>query len=72
MADHFCKKGFEVYGIDLRGFGYSGGPRGCSTLTQMITDIGTLLTQVKQNIPLFLYGHSMGGLLVLIFTLLNE
>jgi len=31
VADFFASKGFEVHLIDLRGFGYSGGARGCAT-----------------------------------------
>ena len=30
-----------------------------------------MLKEVNPNLPLFLYGHSMGGLIVLSFALLN-
>jgi alpha-beta hydrolase superfamily lysophospholipase len=71
VAEHFCKLGYEVLMVDLRGFGYSGGPRGAAVLEQLLKDVGVLLQQANPNLPLFLYGHSMGGLLVLTFTLLN-
>lgn len=32
IGEHFAKAGFVVHLIDLRGFGYSGGARGCSTI----------------------------------------
>lgn len=31
LADFYAKGGFEVHLLDLRGFGYSGGARGCAT-----------------------------------------
>ncbi|CAK82046.1 unnamed protein product (macronuclear) [Paramecium tetraurelia] len=71
LADFYAKAGFEVYMIDLRGFGYSGGARGCATQQQLLLDVKVLIQQVNPSLPLFLYGHSMGGLVVLAFTLLN-
>lgn len=57
--------------LDLRGFGYSGGARGTAVVEQLLMDVGVLITQVNASLPLFLYGHSMGGLLVLTFSILN-
>jgi acylglycerol lipase len=48
--------------IDLTGFGYSGGPRGCATVEVLENDVITLLSQARPELPLFLYAHSMGGL----------
>jgi alpha-beta hydrolase superfamily lysophospholipase len=55
----------------MRGFGYSGGARGCSTLHQLLLDVGSLLHQVNTGLPLFLYGHCLGALTCLLFSLLN-
>lgn len=51
--------------IDLKGFGYSGGPRGAAEIRELENDVITLLKQAREDLPLFLYGHSMGGLTVI-------
>lgn len=48
--------------IDLTGFGYSGGPRGCAVVEVLENDVITLLSQARPELPLFVYAHSMGGL----------
>lgn len=35
IADFYAKNGFEVLMADLRGFGYSGGARGCAELREL-------------------------------------
>jgi len=35
LADYFAKNNLVVHLIDLRGFGYSGGPRGTSTIEEL-------------------------------------
>lgn len=49
----------------MRGFGYSGGPRGCSEVEDLQRDIIAVIKQANPELPLFLYGHSLGGLVVL-------
>ncbi|CAD8176051.1 unnamed protein product [Paramecium pentaurelia] len=71
IADIFAKMNYAVHLIDLRGFGYSGGPRGSQTLKELHMDIEVLLRQVSKDIPLFLYGHAMGGLLIISFLIRN-
>ena len=44
MAEFFCNKGLDVHLIDLRGYGYSGGPRGFASLSELLSDIGSLIT----------------------------
>lgn len=65
IADYYANKGFEVLLIDLRGFGYSGAPRGCSTMPQLMNDVIRLLREAREDLPLFMYAHSMGGLIVI-------
>jgi len=51
--------------IDLKGQGFSGGSRcGGNKIQDFHKDISTLFKYVKPTLPLFLYGHSMGGLSV--------
>jgi alpha-beta hydrolase superfamily lysophospholipase len=72
-ARRFTEHGIMVYSVDLRGHGLSEGRRGhISRLSDFMDDIGTLVKRAKHNrdeLPLFLYGHSMGGNLVLNFLL---
>ncbi|EGR30944.1 hypothetical protein IMG5_120760, partial [Ichthyophthirius multifiliis] len=71
IADRFAKVGFVVQLVDLRGFGYSGGPRGASTIEELHQDICTLLKQANKDLPLYLYGHSLGGQLVITLVMRN-
>jgi len=65
--------GYAMLGFDLRGHGKSGGPRGHSpSFDTLMDDIGRLLAEVAQRYPgkpQFLYGHSLGGNLVLDYAL---
>jgi alpha-beta hydrolase superfamily lysophospholipase len=64
IACYFALQHFEVHLIDLRSFGYSGGARCGHDLIEFQSDIKVLLDQARSDLPCFLYGHSMGGLLV--------
>ncbi len=58
---------------DLRGHGKSDGKRGyVPNYDVLMEDLGTFLTLIREKmpeVPLFLYGHSMGGNLVANFTI---
>ena len=57
---------YAVYGMDLRGFGQSGGPRAfAKTFDHYGQDIQALVRLIRKNSnePLFLCGTSMGGLI---------
>jgi len=66
-------KGYALLGFDLRGHGKSDGGRGHTpTYDALMDDIGAFLAQVDgryAGLPRFLYGHSMGGNLVLNYAL---
>jgi len=56
----------DVYGMDLRGYGQSGGPRAyAKSFDHHGRDIQALIRLIRKTTkePLFLYGTSMGGLI---------
>ena len=69
LAEAFAQSGIASMAYDRRGHGLSGGKRGHTiSYEAYIEEIKTLVTHLQQaygKIPLFLYGHSMGGNLVL-------
>lgn len=73
VAAHLTRAGYAMLAFDLRGHGQSEGPRGHSPSYQaMMDDIAHFLEETAERIPdvpRFLYGHSLGGNLVLNFVL---
>ncbi len=69
FADRLSRFGITTLGIDLRGHGNSEGKRGhCAPREAVLKDIDDLLVYASRkypDLPLVLYGHSMGGNLVL-------
>jgi acylglycerol lipase len=65
----FAEAGIALVAFDLRGHGLSGGQRGhFPSLKAIMDDIHDHIRQGSENfpgLPVFLYGHSLGGLLVL-------
>lgn len=72
VAQVLTDSGFSVTGFDLRGHGKSEGLRGHSpSYDAFMDDIRNGLSNVQKNfpgIPVFLYGHSLGGNLVLYYS----
>ena len=73
VAEAFSKEGYILLAFDLRGHGRSGGLRGhISSAEDFLQDIDQLLAQAKTrypDLPIILYGHSLGGILVLNYGL---
>ncbi len=69
LADFFNKNGYSVYALDNRGHGKSEGKRGHTPKYEAyLDDIEVFLNYVhtqNKNTGIYLYGHSMGGNLVL-------
>ena len=75
MAANLNAKGISVVTLDLRGHGQSDGARGyCPDYNLLLEDVDALLTKTREtypDLPQILYGHSMGGGLVLNHQLNN-
>lgn len=73
VAEAFTKAGYAVIALDLQGHGKSGGVRGhILSYESAVQDITHLLDEARSRhpgLPLFLYGHSMGGNLVLYYSM---
>ena len=73
FAEHLAARGIAAVGIDHRGHGTSGGPRGhCRDFDEFVTDLRTLVDQVEAwwpGTPRVLFGHSMGGLIAFLYLL---
>ncbi len=73
MADFLTQAGIAVVGIDQFGHGNTSGKKGhAPSFAAMLDSIEAQVQEASQRfpgIPLFLYGHSMGGALVTNFVL---
>ena len=69
LAAWYNHHGVAVVGMDIQGYGRSAGGRGhARDLDALLDDIVLLLDETRRRypgVPLFLYGHSMGGNLAL-------
>ena len=67
LAEYFTGAGFGVYGFDLIGHGKSDGTRSFvrnfATFTNPILTILDLITEQHPDLPIYLTGHSLGGLI---------
>lgn len=75
VVDHLTESGFVVYAFDLRGHGESQGRRGhIDSWSQYRDDVKAYLEQVRTRdpgIPIFIYGHSLGALIVAEYVLFH-
>jgi len=73
VADSLTQAGYTLISFDLRGHGKSEGPRGHTpSYEALLQDISSLLEVANKQfpqLPSFLYGHSLGGNLVLNYVL---
>lgn len=75
-AELLTNSGYAITTFDLRGHGHSGGKRGDTpSFDQFLSDISILLNKTAEifpETPSFLYGHSLGGMLVLYYLTRNQ
>jgi alpha-beta hydrolase superfamily lysophospholipase len=73
IISHLVPRGFGWYGLDLRGHGRSPGRRGhVESWSQFREDLKSFLNLVRdreRDLPVFLLGHSLGGLLSLDYAI---
>ena len=76
VADSLIQAGYTLISFDLRGHGKSEGPRGHTpSYEALMQDISSLLEVANKQfpqLPSFLYGHSLGGNLVLNYVLRRQ
>ncbi|MGH3736359.1 MAG: lysophospholipase [Micromonosporaceae bacterium] len=69
VADRLTGGGYAVYAVDHRGHGRSEGPRSnLNRVAEVVADLDTLIALVAERhpeLPVFLLGHSMGGMIAL-------
>lgn len=74
-SDYFVNAGMAFTGMDLPGHGRSEGRRGHFRFSDLHEMIGILVSECKKTfpgIPVIIYGHSLGGLIVLDYILRNN
>lgn len=73
VARYLVSRGVAVFGYDQRGLGRSTGKRGhLERFADYLSDLDLALKTAREwapGVPLGLYGHSMGGLVVLSYAL---
>jgi alpha-beta hydrolase superfamily lysophospholipase len=76
VAEYFNGVAIGFMGIDLRGHGKSGGKRGHTpSYEQLLDDVDLLLEKARlenPELPIFIYGHSMGGNIVTNYVLRRD
>lgn len=73
VARFFQARGYAIFALDLRGHGQSKGNRGhVARFGDYMADAQVLIDLAHEktpDVPVFLVGHSMGGLITLAYTL---
>jgi lysophospholipase len=76
VAARLNEAGYVVYGLDHQGHGRSAGKRGRISLAAAVTDLDQLIVTVSRarhpELPQFLLGHSMGGLIALRYAIAHQ
>ena len=69
-------EGYAVYALDHRGHGRSDGPRAfIEDMADAVADVDTLVDRAvaaQSGVPVYMLGHSMGGLISLRYALVHQ
>ncbi|CAA9301390.1 MAG: Lysophospholipase; Monoglyceride lipase, partial [uncultured Gemmatimonadetes bacterium] len=75
-AEQLVASGFAVYAVDLRGRGASDGQRFyIDSIDDYLADVDALLRHARSHtpgVPVFLLGHSAGGVISCVYTLEHQ
>jgi alpha-beta hydrolase superfamily lysophospholipase len=76
VIERLFPKDISIWALDHRGHGQSDGPRGhILSFDEYLNDLRTMVeiakTGISENTKCFLLGHSMGGLIALMFAIQN-
>jgi alpha-beta hydrolase superfamily lysophospholipase len=75
-AEQLVASGLAVYALDLRGRGKSDGERFyIESINDYLNDVGTLIALAKSRepgLPVYLLGHSAGGVISCVYTLEHQ
>jgi alpha-beta hydrolase superfamily lysophospholipase len=76
VAQQFVDMGFAVYALDLRGRGNSDGERFyVKDFDEYVSDVASVVAVAKSRepgLPLYVLGHSAGGIVSCLYTLKNQ
>jgi alpha-beta hydrolase superfamily lysophospholipase len=76
VAEQFVNNGLAVYALDLRGRGQSDGERFyVEKFADYVDDVATFVTMAKAKepgLPVFVLGHSAGGVVSCVYTLEHQ
>lgn len=75
LAQRFTDTGFAVFALDLRGHGKSGGGRGDLRIDDAVGDVADLVSEAGAEypgLPVFVYGHSLGGLISMTYAVRRQ
>jgi lysophospholipase len=76
VAERLVAEGYAVYALDHRGHGHSEGPRALlDRIANTVSDLDSLIVLAAAEhpgLPVFLLGHSMGGLISLRYAMAHQ
>ena len=72
-AEKLFRQGFNIYTGDLLGHGLSDGKKiYIDSIDDYMDNVDFFINRIKNDMPLFILGHSMGGLIVLYYMFANK
>lgn len=76
VAAHLVRQGYAIHAYDQRGYGRSEGKRAyVDRFDTYLNDLHLFVQQIRESytsLPLFLFGHSMGGVVVALYAIKHQ